>query len=101
MFASIVATVLILHFSFTFLGLTSKSAHAISDVAQFKLDYTFWLNLMFAAVTVLLVTLHRRHIKGQAGGGMDHGGGGLGLKRVVVYLFMLILAGGLIVHLTI
>ncbi len=95
MYIAIVATTLILHYLFDFLGITPESARAISDVAQFKIDYTFWLNLVFAAVTAGLIYLHRRHLKEHTMKGMDHGGG-LTLKRVIVYLFMVILAGGLV-----
>jgi uncharacterized membrane protein YraQ (UPF0718 family) len=94
MFVSIVATALILNGVFLALGIVPESARAVSDVAQFKLDYTFWLNLVFAAVAGWLVFLHRRHLQAMSGGGMDHGGGP-GFKRMVVYLFMAILAGGL------
>ena len=80
---------------FRLLGIAPESARAVADVAQFKLDYTFWLNLVFLAVTGWLIFLHRRHLKEQADGGMDHGGN-LTVKRVVVYLFMVILAGGLV-----
>ena len=97
MYISIVATALILHYAFALLGITPESAHAVADVAQFKLDYTFWLNLVFVVVTGGLVFLHRRHLKEQADVGMDHGGN-LTVKRVVVYLFMVILAGGLVVY---
>jgi uncharacterized membrane protein YraQ (UPF0718 family) len=98
MFIAIVATALILHYAFAFLGLTPESSHAISDVAQFNLDYTFWLNLVFVSVTGWLIYLHRRYMKEQSGGDMDHGGG-MTLKRMIVYLFMAVLAGGLLAYL--
>jgi len=95
MYVAIVVTALILHYVFALLGITPESARAVSEVAQFKIDYTFWLNLAFVGVAGWLVYLHRRHQKEHAGGGMDHGGG-LTLKRAIVYLFMVILAGGLV-----
>ncbi|MGW8311917.1 MAG: permease [Desulfuromonadales bacterium] len=98
MFIAIVATALILHYAFAFLGMTPESSHAVSDVAQFKLDYTFWLNLVFASVTGWLVYLHRRHVQQQSAGGMRHGRG-ITLQRMVAYLFMAVLAGGLIAYL--
>ena len=52
---------------------------------------------MFVAVTGGLIYLHRRHLKEHMDGGMEHGGG-LTLKRAVVYLFLLILAGGLLAY---
>jgi len=98
MYIAIVVTALILHFLFGLLGITPESARAVSEVAQFKIDYTFWLNLLFVAVTGGLIFLHRRHLKEQVEGDMDHGGG-LTVKRVIVYLFMLMLAGGLVAYL--
>jgi len=95
MFVSIVITALTLHLAFTLLGIVPESARAVSDVAQFKLDYTFWLNLVFVLVAGGLIALHRRHLKAKDDDGMEHGGG-LSFKRVVVYLFLLIQAGGLI-----
>ncbi len=98
MYISIVATAIILHYLFAVLGITPESTRAVSEVTQFEFDYTFWLNLLFAAATAALITLHRRHLKDRSGGKMDHGGG-LTLKRTIVYLFMVLLSGGLIAYL--
>ena len=95
MYIAIVATALILHYSFDFLGITPESARAVSDLAQFRIDYTFWLNLVFAAVTGGMIYLHRRHLKEHVKKGIDHGGG-LTLKRLTAYLFLAVLAGGLV-----
>ncbi|MEJ2525811.1 MAG: permease [Desulfuromonadales bacterium] len=95
MFVAIVITALTLHYLFLWLQITPDSARAVKDVAQFKLDYTFWLNLLFLGVTGWLLFLHRQHKKIQDMGGMDHGNG-LTVKRVIVYIFMVILAGGLV-----
>ncbi|PLX99650.1 MAG: permease [Desulfuromonas sp.] len=97
MYIAIVATALILHHTFAMLGITPDSARAVAEVAQFKIDYTFWLNLFFILVSGYLVYLHRSHMKQQKSGHMDHGEG-LGFKRVMVYLFMTILAGGLVAY---
>lgn len=45
MYVSIVSTVLILHYAFALLGVTPESSLVVKKVAQFKLDYTFWMNL--------------------------------------------------------
>ncbi len=95
MFIAIVITALTLHYLFLWLQITPDSARAVKDVAQFKIDYTFWLNLLFLGVTGWLLFLHRRHKNEQDMDGMDHGNG-LTVKRVIVYIFMIILAGGLI-----
>ncbi len=97
MYISIVATALILHYAFALLGITPESARAVAEVAQFKLDYTFWLNLAFVAVTGWLIYLHRQHLREHVKGDMDHGGK-LTVKRAIVYLFLVILAGGLVAY---
>jgi hypothetical protein len=91
------ATALILHYAFALLGITPESAQAVANLAQFKFDYTFWLNLVFMTVSGWLVLLHRGHHKAHTEEGMDHGGK-LTLKRVVVYLFSVALAGGLVAY---
>jgi len=98
MYIAIVATALILHFLFGLFGITPESARAVSDVAQFKIDYTFWLNLVFVLVAGAMTVLHRRHLKQHVEGQMEHGGG-LTVKRVIVYAFMLTLIGGLVAYL--
>lgn len=95
MYISIVITALILHYLFLLLQITPESARAVGDVAQFKLDYTFWLNLVFVAVAGGLTYLHKQHVKNEKMESMDHGSG-ITIKRIIVYVFMLILAGGLV-----
>jgi hypothetical protein len=98
MYVAVVATALILHTLFAALGITPESRRVVSEVAQFRIDYTFWMNLGFVGLAGWLYRLHRRHMSEDREGGMEHGGG-LTVKRVVVYLFMAILAGGLIARL--
>lgn len=45
MYVSIVSTALILHYAFALLDVTPESSRVVKKVAQFKLDYTFWMNL--------------------------------------------------------
>jgi uncharacterized membrane protein YraQ (UPF0718 family) len=97
MFIAIVITALTLHYLFLWLQITPESARAVKDVAQFKIDYTFWLNLFFLGVTGWLAFLNRQHKKGQDMGSMDQGND-LTIKRIIVYVFMSILAGGLVVY---
>jgi uncharacterized membrane protein YraQ (UPF0718 family) len=63
MFVSIVLTALILNGLFEILGIVPESARKVEDVAQFKIDYTFFLNIFFVVGAGVLVWLHRRHMK--------------------------------------
>ncbi|MGE0043084.1 MAG: permease [Vicinamibacterales bacterium] len=93
MFASIVVTALAMHYAFAALGITPGTERRVEDVVRFAIDYTFFLNLAFAAVAAGLVWLSGRH-RGAAGAGMD-GRGGTGPKRVAALACAGILAAGL------
>jgi len=71
MFVSIVITALAMHYLFAALGMTPQSNRQFANVTQFAFDYTFYLNLLFAAVAAALVWLQRRHQR-EAQGGRDH-----------------------------
>ena len=96
MYVSIVATALILHYGFSFLGITPESARAVKEVAQFKLDYTFWMNVAAVGLVGWLSWLNRswhRHNEG-----MDMGGGSK-IKKFITFAALGILAVGIVVHL--
>jgi len=95
MWVSIVISAVALHALFSFAGITPESSRAIDEVSRFAIDYTFWLNLAMVGAAATLVWLHRRHVQEHLGGGMDAGGGGLTVKRAVVYGMIAIVAGGL------
>jgi hypothetical protein len=78
------------------LGVTLESGRAVGEMARFETDCTFWLNLAMVLATVMLVWLHREHVRQHAGGGMDHGGGGVGVKRVVTFLALALVLGGFV-----
>ena len=71
----------------------------VSQIAQFELDYTFWMNLASITIVVVMVFLRRRHRESRQHYGdhehdaMDHGGG-FSPKRVIAYLCIGILACG-------
>lgn len=98
MFVSIVLTALILNAVFAFAGIIPESRKVISDITQFKLDYTFWLNL--AAVVIVFTMLffkkkYRQIQDNTQDHDMDHSGG-TSAKRVVAYLFAVVLLIGLV-----
>lgn len=97
MYFSIVCTVLLLHYSFAFLGITPESANALKDVSQFKLDYTFWLNVVAVGLVGWLGWLNyswRRRNKKSA---MKIGGGII--KKTVARIALVTLGTGIIIHL--
>ncbi|MCF8034846.1 MAG: permease [Desulfarculaceae bacterium] len=98
MYVVIVITALALHYGFALVGITPHSERKIQEVAQFALDYTFWMNLAAAALAGTMVWLKRQRSRHQDHHGHDHGhsSGGPGFKRLVAYAAMAFLAGGMI-----
>jgi hypothetical protein len=97
MYVSIVCTAVILHYAFALLGVTPESARAVKDVARFRLDYTFWMNVVALGLVGGLVWLNRswhRHNKEEA---MDMGGGGRA-KKIIALTALGMLALGIVVH---
>ncbi|MDZ7692361.1 MAG: permease [Balneolaceae bacterium] len=95
MFVSIVLTALILNGLFSFLGIVPESRRVVSEITQFKIDYTFWMNLVFVWIAGGLVWLHKKYMQHHEMKMMDMEGGGK-IKKIAVYLFIAILSGGLI-----
>jgi hypothetical protein len=100
MFVSIVITALSMHVAFGLLGWTPESGRQVGDVAQFALDYTFYMNLAFGAVAVVMIRLHRKWKVGEdtePTGDHDHGGG-FTLKRAAALVAAAILLVGLVAY---
>ena len=98
MYVSIVCTALILHYSFALLGITPQSARAVKDVAQFKLDYTFWMNLAALGLVGWLAWLNRSWHRHNEAMDMDMGGEGK-IKRIAAVSALIILAIGVGIYL--
>jgi len=97
MYISIVSTALILHYSFAVFGLTPETSRVVEDVAQFKLDYTFWMNVAAAALVAVLAWLNRSWHLHNEDKGMDMPGGGK-VKRIFAVLAVLIMGLGLLAY---
>jgi uncharacterized membrane protein YraQ (UPF0718 family) len=98
MYVSIVCTALILHYSFALLGVTPESAHAVKDVVQFKIDYTFWMNLVAVGFVGWLSWLNyswHRHNKEEA---MEMAGGGK-IKKAMAFIALSTITVGITIHL--
>jgi uncharacterized membrane protein YraQ (UPF0718 family) len=97
MYVSIVITALVLHHGFTLLGIAPDSGRRIEQISQFALDYTFWMNLIFAGLAIVAVRLHLDHVRQR--GDDAHGARGLSFKRGSVYVCLTIVGVGLVVYL--
>ncbi len=98
MFVSIVITALILNGLFSLLGIVPESERAIAEITQFKIDYTFWMNLVFVWIAGWLAWQNRKYLQEHEMKMMEMEAGGW-LKRAIVYLFMFILIAGLTAYL--
>jgi len=98
MYASVVVTAIILHYTFAALGAMPTSARKVEEVAQFKIDYSFWMNIFAILVTAVLIFSHDRYMKNKKMD-MKDASEGLSLKKMATYLALLILIGGFFVFL--
>ena len=94
MYISIVLTALILNGLFSVLGIVPESARVVSEITQFKIDYTFWMNIVFTFIAATLVWLNKTYLKNHHMKMMKMEGGGK-LKKAAVSLFILINLVGL------
>jgi hypothetical protein len=95
MYVSIVITALAMHYLFVAIGITPDSSRRVQDVAQFPLDYTFYMNVVFVSLAAGLVWIHKWHCR-EAQTGMDHEmHEGIGPKRIIALLFIALLPVGL------
>lgn len=100
MYVSIVLTALILNYSFDLLGILPEGSKKVAEVTQFKIDYTFWFNIVFALFAGLMLFFSFRLSKSEAGKDHDHehGQGKISLKRIIVLTFLTIVIIGLIFY---
>jgi uncharacterized membrane protein YraQ (UPF0718 family) len=89
MYISIVITALILNGLFTVLGIVPESARVVSEITQFKIDYTFWMNIAFTFIAGILLWLNKKYLQNHDMKMIDMEGGGK-LKNATVSLFILI-----------
>lgn len=94
MYVSIVATALILNGLFSLLGIVPESARVVSEITQFRIDYTFWMNIVFTVMAGTLIWLNKKYLQNHDMKVMKMEGGGK-LKNIAVSLFILINVVGL------
>ncbi|WP_083900085.1 permease [Orenia marismortui] len=98
MYLSIILTALILNGIFSVIGIVPDSNKVITEMTQFKIDYTFWMNILFVALAGALIYLYKKQLKEKnSHGDMDHGeeNNSLDIKGLFTKAFILILIGGL------
>jgi len=101
MYISIVATALILNAFFSALNIIPESNKVITELTQFKFDYTFWMNIAFGILVLWLVSLQRafkRHHKHHDMSGHQHVVPKGKLKKTTTYIFILIIIFGFVSH---
>ncbi len=96
MFVSVVTTALLLHGLFELMHIVPQTQKTVTQVVQFKVDYTFWLNLAFVGLAGWLVYQNRSYLRGHSMKMMSMPGGGR-IKKVAVLLAILINVVGLAV----
>jgi hypothetical protein len=80
------------------LGVTPESAHAVKDVVQFKIDYTFWMNLVAVGFVGWLSWLNyswHRYNKEEA---MEMADGGK-IKKAMAFIALSTITVGITIHL--
>ncbi|MCH5375425.1 MAG: permease, partial [Planctomycetes bacterium] len=96
MFVSIVMTAIILHYAFYFAGATPESARQVDEMTQFKIDYTFFLNIVALLITGTMLWLWRGHMQAtDDSGGHHESHAGWSIQDYVTVGFILLIAGGL------
>lgn len=88
-YISIVATALILNGLFGLMDIIPESERVVSDITQFKIDYTFWMNLVFVWIAGWLSWQNRAYLKDHSMKMMKMEGGGK-IKSVAVKIFIAI-----------
>lgn len=98
MFVSIVITALILNGLFTLLGIVPESQRAVAEITQFKIDYTFWMNLAFVWLAGWLIWQNKIYLEDHDMHMMKMKGGGK-VKKIAVILFITVNVLGLAAYL--
>lgn len=96
--AALVATAVFMHYGFSLLGVLPQSGgEGATQTERFAIDYTFWLNLVFLAITGVLAWLRWGGKKKQK---MHHGNGKQNIIEQILFWLAILsyfwLAGGLV-----
>ncbi len=84
-YGSIVVTALIMQVGFQQLGLLPKATREIMDESPFKIDYTFWLNLVFLVIAFIGIYLNHLFKKNDVKHSMMKMEGDSKAKTIITY----------------
>ncbi|MEC9489025.1 MAG: permease [Halanaerobium sp.] len=98
MYVSIVLTALLLNGVFSSLGILPQSSKVISEVTRFKIDYTFYFNIIFILLAGWQVYLKKQFAKIHEMVTREMAGK-TRMKRLTAYAFLLTLLLGLLINL--
>ena len=79
--------------SFAAFGVMPTSARKVEEVAQFKIDYAFWMNVCAVLLTGILSFSHYGYMKVKKMK-MEKSPEGISLKKITTYIFIFVLIGG-------
>jgi uncharacterized membrane protein YraQ (UPF0718 family) len=79
--------------SFAAFGVMPTSARKVEEVAQFKIDYSFWMNIFAVLITGILSYSHYHYMKIKKMK-MEKSPEGISLKKITTYIFIFVLIGG-------
>jgi len=92
-FAALIGTSLLLHYGFSLFGfLPEATGQSAAESERFAIDYTFWLNLIFLAITGFLAWLNfgqKQEEEGGHGGHHSHSKKTGIVDRIIFYLALL------------
>jgi uncharacterized protein len=99
-YVSIILTALGMHYGFTAMGFLPEEAKQVMNEDPFKIDYTFWLNIVFVVVAGVSIYLNKLFKESDAHSHMMMMEGDSKFKTIVTYLCLLYLIVGTILFIS-
>lgn len=100
MYVSMVATAMLLWAGFEAVGAIPETQRVAHEVTQFSIDYTFWFNIIFAALAGWLIWMNRQkqaeNDDASDEDSSDDQGTSISLKRVIALCFLAVDIGGVL-----
>ncbi len=94
MYISIVVTALLLHYAFLWTGLTPETSREISEVTQFRIDYTLYMNIGAVVVVGAMAWLARTHAHSEDHGHDHEDGSAISLQTIATWMCLAIVIAG-------